>query len=98
MEFWRHCIHLPADRQFASTLPAYVTRSVITVMLFLAYELGCWFSHWLSHKAPLLWEFHKVHQNAEVLTPLTNFHVHPVYTWVFTNILAFSAGRQRFGN
>jgi sterol desaturase/sphingolipid hydroxylase (fatty acid hydroxylase superfamily) len=40
---------------------------------------------------PLLWEFHKVHHNAEVLTPLTNFRVHPVYTWVFTNILAFSA-------
>ena len=74
-----------------STLPAYVTRSVITVMLFLAYELGYWFNHWLSHKVPLLWEFHKVHHNAEVLTPLTNFRVHPVYTWVFTNILAFSA-------
>jgi sterol desaturase/sphingolipid hydroxylase (fatty acid hydroxylase superfamily) len=74
-----------------STLPAYATRSVITVMLFLAYELGYWFNHWLSHKVPLLWEFHKVHHNAEVLTPLTNFRVHPVYTWVFTNILAFSA-------
>jgi sterol desaturase/sphingolipid hydroxylase (fatty acid hydroxylase superfamily) len=74
-----------------STLPAYVTRSIITVMLFLAYELGYWFNHWLSHKVPVLWEFHKVHHNAEVLTPLTNFRVHPVYTWVFTNILAFSA-------
>jgi sterol desaturase/sphingolipid hydroxylase (fatty acid hydroxylase superfamily) len=26
-----------------------------------------------------------------VLTPLTNFRVHPVYTWIFANILAFSA-------
>jgi sterol desaturase/sphingolipid hydroxylase (fatty acid hydroxylase superfamily) len=74
-----------------STLPVYVTRSVVTVMLFLAYELGYWFNHWLSHKVPVLWEFHKVHHNAEVLTPLTNFRVHPVYTWIFTNILAFSA-------
>jgi sterol desaturase/sphingolipid hydroxylase (fatty acid hydroxylase superfamily) len=74
-----------------STLPVYVTHSVVTVMLFLAYELGYWFNHWLSHKVPLLWEFHKVHHNAEVLTPLTNFRVHPVYTWIFTNILAFSA-------
>ena len=64
-----------------STLPAYVTRSVITVMFFFAYELGYWFNHhWLSHKVPLLWEFHKVHHNAEVLTPLTNFRLHPVYT------------------
>ena len=75
-----------------TTLPAYVTRSVITVMLFLAYELGYWFNHWLSHKVPLLWEFHKVHHTAEVLTPLTNFRVHPVYTWVFANILALSTG------
>jgi sterol desaturase/sphingolipid hydroxylase (fatty acid hydroxylase superfamily) len=74
-----------------STLPVYVTRTVITVMLFLAYELGYWFNHWLSHKVPLLWEFHKVHHTAEVLTPLTNFRVHPVYTWVFANILAMSA-------
>lgn len=74
-----------------STLPVYVTRSIITVMLFVAYELGYWFNHWLSHKVPVLWEFHKVHHTAEVLTPLTNFRVHPIYTWVFANILALSA-------
>ncbi len=73
-------------------------------MLFLAYELGYWFNHWLSHKVPLLWEFHKVHHTAEVLTPLTNFRVHPVYTWIFANILALSAaianglGNYMFGD
>ena len=87
-----------------STLSPYITRSVITVMLFLSYELGYWFNHWLSHKVPLLWEFHKVHHSAEVLTPLTNFRVHPVYTWIFANILAFSAaianglGNYMFGD
>jgi sterol desaturase/sphingolipid hydroxylase (fatty acid hydroxylase superfamily) len=87
-----------------STLPPYVTRSIITIMLFLAYELGYWFHHWLSHKVPLLWEFHKAHHTAEVLTPLTNFRVHPVDTLIFTNILAFSAavanglGNYMFGN
>ena len=74
-----------------TALPPWLVRLVITVMLFLAYELGYWFNHWLAHKVPLLWEFHKVHHSAEVLTPLTNFRVHPVYTWVFANILAFSA-------
>jgi sterol desaturase/sphingolipid hydroxylase (fatty acid hydroxylase superfamily) len=87
-----------------SALSVYVTRTIITVMLFLAYELGYWFNHWLSHKVPLLWEFHKVHHTAEVLTPLTNFRVHPVYTWVFANILALSAaiangaGNYMFGD
>jgi len=74
-----------------STLSPFISRAIITVMLFLAYELGYWFNHWLSHKVPLLWEFHKVHHTAEVLTPLTNFRVHPVYTWIFANILALSA-------
>jgi sterol desaturase/sphingolipid hydroxylase (fatty acid hydroxylase superfamily) len=74
-----------------SSWPTYVTRAIVTLMLFLAYEWGYWFNHWLSHKVPLLWEFHKVHHTAEVLTPLTNFRVHPVYTWVFANILALSA-------
>lgn len=74
-----------------SMWPSWLQRTVITVMLFLAYELGYWFNHWLSHKVPLLWEFHKVHHSAEVLTPLTNFRVHPVYAWIFANILAFAA-------
>jgi sterol desaturase/sphingolipid hydroxylase (fatty acid hydroxylase superfamily) len=73
-----------------SSLSPYVTRAAITVILFLAYELGYWINHWLSHKVPLLWEFHKVHHSAEVLTPLTNFRVHPVYGLIFANILAFA--------
>ena len=82
-----------------SALSPYITRSIITVMLFLAYELGYWFNHWLSHKVPVLWEFHKVHHTAEVLTPLTNFRVHPVYAWIFANILAASAAiANGFGN
>jgi sterol desaturase/sphingolipid hydroxylase (fatty acid hydroxylase superfamily) len=59
-------------------------------MLFLAYELGYWLNHYLSHRVPFLWEFHRVHHTATVLTPLTNFRVHPVYTFIFFNILAIS--------
>ncbi len=62
-----------------TSLPVFVSRTVITVMLFLAYELGYWLNHYLSHRIPFLWEFHKVHHSATVLTPLTNFRVHPVY-------------------
>jgi len=88
----------------APSWPAWLSRAVITLMLFLAYEFGYWFNHWLSHKVPLLWEFHKVHHSAEVLTPLTNFRVHPVYTFVFANIIAFSTavasglGHYAFGD
>ncbi len=73
-----------------SALPPLAARAIVTLILFFAYELGYWFNHWLSHRVPLLWEFHKVHHSAEVLTPLTNFRVHPVYAWIFANILALS--------
>jgi len=73
-------------------LPAFVSRAIITVMLFLAYELGYWLNHYLSHRIPFLWEFHKVHHSATSLTPLTNFRVHPVYMCVFLNILAICIG------
>ncbi len=73
-------------------LPAFVSRSIVTVMLFLAYELGYWLNHYLSHRIPLLWEFHKVHHSATSLTPLTNFRVHPIYMCIFINILAISMG------
>jgi sterol desaturase/sphingolipid hydroxylase (fatty acid hydroxylase superfamily) len=80
-------------------LPEIVSRSVITLMLFLAYELGYWLNHYLSHRIPILWEFHKVHHTATVLTPLTLFRVHPVYTAIFANILAIAtAVASGFGN
>ena len=55
----------------------------MTVTLFLAYELGYWLNHYVPHRVPFLWEFHKVHHSATVLTPLTNFRVHPVYMCIF---------------
>jgi sterol desaturase/sphingolipid hydroxylase (fatty acid hydroxylase superfamily) len=75
-----------------TALPPYVYRTAITILLFLAYELGYWLNHYLSHRIPFLWEFHKVHHSATVLTPLTNFRVHPVYMCIFLNILALFIG------
>ena len=40
----------------------------------------------------MLWDFHKVHHTAEVLSPLTNFRMHPVDSVVFGNILAIFLG------
>jgi sterol desaturase/sphingolipid hydroxylase (fatty acid hydroxylase superfamily) len=75
-----------------SGLSPVLTRAIATVALFLAYELAYWIDHYLSHKVPMLWEFHKVHHTAEVLTPLTNFRVHPIDTLVFANIVAVFVG------
>lgn len=72
--------------------PDFVLRLGITLLLFLAYEFGYWLDHYLKHRAPFLWEFHKAHHSAQVLTPWTTFRVHPIDTLVFANIMAVTTG------
>ncbi|OHU88131.1 MULTISPECIES: sterol desaturase family protein [Pseudoalteromonas] len=50
---------------------------VILIVDFISY-----FVHFLYHKVPFLWEFHKVHHSARVLTPFSSFRTHPVSNWV----------------
>lgn len=53
-------------------------RLVFTLAFFIAYDFGRFVAHCLLHDVPLLWEFHKVHHSAEVLTPMTSYRAHPV--------------------
>ncbi len=67
-------------------------RAMSTLVLFLAYELGYFVDHYLKHRVPFLWELHKVHHTAEVLTPLTNYRNHPVDNLIFGYMLALFIG------
>jgi len=69
-----------------------LAQAIVTVCLFIAYELAYWCDHALSHRVPFLWEFHKVHHTAERLSPLTNARVHPVDSLVFANFVAVYTG------
>jgi sterol desaturase/sphingolipid hydroxylase (fatty acid hydroxylase superfamily) len=73
-------------------LPGWACSAITTLVLFIAYEFAYWVDHMLSHKIPFLWEFHRVHHSASVLTPLTNWRVHPIDTLIFFNIIALSTG------
>jgi len=75
-----------------TSLNSFECQLIATIFLFLAHELAYWIDHWLSHRIPLLWQFHKVHHTAEVLTPMTNARVHPVDAFVYANILALFLG------
>jgi sterol desaturase/sphingolipid hydroxylase (fatty acid hydroxylase superfamily) len=55
-----------------------VATLCFTVLFFVAYDLGRFLAHSLLHDVPFLWEFHKVHHSAEVLTPMTSFRAHPI--------------------
>lgn len=50
----------------------------ITLAAVVAADFAFFVSHFLQHRIPVLWEFHKVHHAAAVLHPLTAFRVHPV--------------------
>lgn len=62
----------PSGKPSAFTLAAY------SVAMVLAVDFAKFFAHYLQHRVKLLWEFHKVHHSAEVLTPITNYRLHPV--------------------
>ncbi len=72
-------------------LPLYAKVPMI-LGLYLAFEFAYWLDHFLSHKIPFLWEFHKVHHSATVLTPFANWRVHPVDTIIYMNILSAVVG------
>ncbi len=70
----------------------FTVKLITTVALFLAYEIGYWVDHYLKHRVPVLWELHKLHHTADVLTPLTNFRNHPIDSIVFGYMLALFIG------
>jgi len=51
---------------------------LFTVTIFFIEDFNRFFLHRCYHKIPFLWEFHKVHHSAEVLTPFTLYRTHPV--------------------
>jgi sterol desaturase/sphingolipid hydroxylase (fatty acid hydroxylase superfamily) len=59
----------PSDYLFA------VGYMVVTMLVL---DFVGWAIHYLQHKVPLLWQFHKVHHSAEVMHPISNFREHPV--------------------
>lgn len=72
--------------------PAWLASFVFTLFLFVLDDYGRFWVHRLLHKVPVLWEFHKVHHSAEVLTPLTVFRTHPVEGVLFSLISILAQG------
>jgi sterol desaturase/sphingolipid hydroxylase (fatty acid hydroxylase superfamily) len=66
--------------------------AVFTIVSLMAADAGIFVDHWLQHKIPLFWEFHKVHHSAEVLTPWTAFRVHPVSELIKAPFIAAFVG------
>lgn len=64
----------------------------LTVSLFIVDDFIRWFGHYLHHRIPVLWEFHKVHHSAEVLNFATTDRFHPVEAVIMAGLFTISAG------
>ncbi len=94
--FWRDAVVAALAHGFGphapAHWPAWAVLTLATVLQVLAYELAYWFAHYCFHKVPALWEFHKVHHSAEVMTALTELRQHPVEIIAFMNLIGLSTG------
>lgn len=63
-----------------------------TITLFLVSDFTRYWLHRFLHTIPILWEFHKVHHSAKVLTPITFYRVHPVENFLFGLRYSLSIG------
>ena len=63
-----------------------------TLATALAVDYGNYSRHLLQHRIPFLWELHKVHHAAEVLTPITTSRGHPIILILTIQYLAVFSG------
>jgi sterol desaturase/sphingolipid hydroxylase (fatty acid hydroxylase superfamily) len=54
----------------------WLTGIMFVVIIFIQ-DFMTWWTHYMEHKVPLLWELHKVHHSLPVMTPLSNRRHHP---------------------
>ena len=70
--------HLLGSVPAPESPPGMGVRTLYTLAVVVAFDLGVFVAHYLQHRVPVLWEFHKVHHSAQVLTPITVYRMHPV--------------------
>jgi sterol desaturase/sphingolipid hydroxylase (fatty acid hydroxylase superfamily) len=63
-----------------------------TLCIFVVSDFTRYWLHRFLHTIPMLWEFHKVHHSAKVLTPLTFYRVHPIENILFGFRYSLSIG------
>lgn len=88
--FRRAVVGLAARPEAAGAKAPGAAVALYALLALLLSELFYYISHRLTHTVPALWEFHKVHHSAKVMTPLTLYRMHPVDFWL--NEAARAAG------
>lgn len=63
-----------------------------SLYIVVALDLSLFVAHYIQHKNRYLWEFHKVHHSAEVMTPLTVYRMHPIDDMITATASVFITG------
>ncbi|MFM2005308.1 MAG: hypothetical protein RLZZ09_963 [Pseudomonadota bacterium] len=87
MESWLSA-HWPNLKSSGSGLKEYAF--LWTLLIFVVSDFCLFVAHYLQHRVPILWEFHKVHHSAEVMMPITVYRFHPLEN--LFNIVASAIG------
>ena len=62
----------------SGSLSATTTIVLYTLCITICDDFGTYVIHFLMHRVPALWEFHKIHHSATTLNPVTQYRIHPV--------------------
>lgn len=66
--------------------------ATVAAIQFLAFDFGYWLGHAAQHRSAVLWEFHKVHHSALVMTPATEYRQHPVELVLMPSVIGLVTG------
>jgi creatinine amidohydrolase/Fe(II)-dependent formamide hydrolase-like protein/sterol desaturase/sphingolipid hydroxylase (fatty acid hydroxylase superfamily) len=77
------------DFPFINNSWAILTYTIVSILIF---DFAVFLTHWMMHKIPVLWEFHKVHHSAEMLNPLTLFRMHPLDLFITATVASLFNG------
>ena len=75
-----------------STESSLAIRAIYSIFLLLLWDFAATYAHYLKHRVPILWELHKVHHSAEVMTPVTALRRHPFEALFSSVVIAVVMG------
>lgn len=73
-------------------ITTYLLAGVALLIVTLVNDFMAFYIHYLQHKIPLLWQFHKVHHSGEVLHSLSNYREHPIDNLAYKFIISLFTG------
>jgi sterol desaturase/sphingolipid hydroxylase (fatty acid hydroxylase superfamily) len=82
-------LHLQHVAESPFLIAAPFALLLVTLSAFLAEDFWRYVVHRATHEVPSLWELHKVHHSAEVLTPFTIYRTHPLEGFLMRSGSAF---------